>query len=79
MMSSWQICLLLVFFVSLGCQDGSKSQSKPTGTPTDPVEVCEKHAQVCRFDGAQLGVCVQNKDSSQCESDKPCLVCVPQH
>ncbi|MEO8705367.1 MAG: hypothetical protein ABI867_35315 [Kofleriaceae bacterium] len=40
---------------------GSSSTAKPSGTTSDPVETCEKVADVCRLDGAKLGVCVQSK------------------
>lgn len=44
---------------------------KPSGTAADPVEVCEKSAQVCRFDGAKLGVCDWQADGK--------LACTSQH
>ncbi len=45
--------------------------TKPSGTTSDPVEVCEDLAQVCRFDGAKLGVCSRQNDGT--------LACVSQH
>ena len=50
----------LVFSALAGCgDDGETSTRKAAGTPTDLVEVCERPADVCRLDGAKLGVCVQ--------------------
>ena len=51
---------------------GPSGTSKPTGTTADPVEVCERVADVCRIDKAKLGVCTQGRDSSR-------LVCASQH
>jgi len=47
--------LLLV----LGCGPGGSRT--PTGTPNDPVEVCTRVADVCRYDKAKLGVCTQRQ------------------
>jgi hypothetical protein len=52
-------------------KDGSES-SKPTGTSADPVQVCERLADVCRIDKARLGVCTSRKSG-------PGLACAPQH
>lgn len=54
----------------LGC--GPDKPGKPAGTTSDPVEVCEESAQVCRFDGAKLGVCTR-RDSGDG------LFCASQH
>jgi hypothetical protein len=43
---------------------GSSPTAKPSGTTSDPVELCEKVADVCRLDGAKLGVCVHAKSGS---------------
>jgi hypothetical protein len=51
-------CLILV----AAC--GSSSTAKPTGTTSDPVEVCEKVADVCRLSGPKLGVCAPAKSGS---------------
>jgi hypothetical protein len=59
-------CLWIVLV--LACGPGN---SKPTGTTSDPVEVCERVADVCRIDKAKLGVCTQGRGSA--------LVCVSQH
>ena len=34
-------------------------RDKPAGTSADPVEVCERVADVCRIDRARLGVCIR--------------------
>ena len=64
-MSRW-LCLMLV----VAC--GPSRDSKPTGTTSDPVEVCERIADVCRIDKAKLGVCEQQRGGSG-------LVCASQH
>ncbi|MBK9034714.1 MAG: hypothetical protein IPL61_26190 [Myxococcales bacterium] len=51
---------------------GPGSSAKPTGTPTDPVAVCERVADVCRLDGNRLGVCVHRPGSAG-------LACASQH
>lgn len=73
---------LVAFLVMalLGCSgSGSTEQAKPTGTPTDPVEVCERVADVCRLDGAKLGVCVEGQPDTDCEGRRPCFLCADQH
>ena len=50
---------------------GPSGNSKPTGTTSDPVEVCERVADVCRINKAKLGVCTQGRGSG--------LVCTSQH
>jgi hypothetical protein len=62
-------CLLLLL-VACGTGDVDKSK-KPAGTMSDPVEVCEKVADVCRIDKAKLGVCTQGRSAK--------LVCASQH
>ena len=49
--------LALLFLVACS----TSRSSKPTGTTNDPVEVCERVADVCRIDKAKLGVCTQAK------------------
>jgi hypothetical protein len=62
----------------LGCPPPpSTSGGKPTGTPTDPVKVCEEIGDVCVMGGAQLGVC--NKSTAACPGPDPCFTCMPQH
>jgi hypothetical protein len=53
-----------------GC--GPSAPHKPTGTPTDPVEKCERAVDVCKYDGSQLGVCGKAMSGSG-------FACVPQH
>jgi hypothetical protein len=62
-------CLGLLVVIACGSGGGS---SKPTGTTNDPVEVCERLADVCRIDKAKLGVCTQRRGGSG-------LVCASQH
>lgn len=63
-----------------GCKSGKSRDHKPTGSPTDPVSECEKPAQVCKYKGSQLGVCVAKpRSDASCEGESPCFVCVPQH
>jgi hypothetical protein len=59
-------------FLLAACGSGSSTNSKPAGTMADPVEVCEKVADVCRLDKAKLGVCVTKKTGQG-------LVCASQH
>lgn len=54
------------------CACGPGGSSKPAGTTNDPVEVCERVADVCRIDKAKLGVCTQNRSGSG-------FVCASQH
>jgi hypothetical protein len=70
------LCLLITACANSG------DPPKPTGTPTDPVETCERITDVCRLDGAKLGVCVKSEASPpppSCEGKTPCLVCMSQH
>ena len=60
----------LVFLVACGSSDDPKA--KPAGTMSDPVDVCEKVADVCRIDKAKLGVCTQSRTTDR-------LVCASQH
>jgi hypothetical protein len=64
-MSRWLCMVLLV-----AC--GPSGNTKPAGTTSDPVEVCERVADVCRIDKAKLGVCTQERGGSA-------LVCASQH
>jgi hypothetical protein len=64
----WLAMLVACGLAVWGC--GPDSQ-KPSGTTSDPVEVCEDIAQVCRFDGAKLGVCTRQTDGG--------LACISQH
>ena len=71
---------LLAACSSSGSPSGGQ---KPAGTPTDPVLVCERLADVCRQGGgSQLGVCTApaaNTSPAACEGRKPCLICMSQH
>jgi hypothetical protein len=60
---------LSLLFV-IGC--GPSGSHKPAGTTSDPVERCERAADVCRIDKAKLGVCTQRAGSAE-------LVCASQH
>ena len=77
------IRVLGIAFLALwvACDRGDTDKApKPTGTPTDPVEVCERVADVCRLDGAKLGVCVEaTPGAAACQGKSPCFVCQSQH
>jgi hypothetical protein len=62
------VCLLLLF---TACGETTK-KGKPAGTSSDPVEVCERIADVCRIDKAKLGVCTQKRGNDG-------FVCASQH
>jgi len=51
---------------------GPSGDREPAGTTADPVEVCERVADVCRIDKAKLGVCTQQRSGSG-------FVCASQH
>ena len=63
------MCRVLGVLLVVACGSGS---GKPAGTTNDPVEVCEKVADVCRIDKAKLGVCTQKRGGSG-------FVCASQH
>jgi hypothetical protein len=72
--------LSVVLFALVACKGGTGGEHKPTGTPTDPVTTCERPAQVCKYKGSQLGVCVSKQSSDpDCKDRSPCFVCAPQH
>ena len=54
--------VLLLLVVGVAC--GETKKTKPAGTSSDPVEICERVADVCRIDKAKLGVCTQKRDGS---------------
>lgn len=62
---------LLLLLVACGTGDDGKAK-KPAGTMHDPVEVCERVADVCRIDKAKLGVCTQRRSGNG-------LTCASQH
>lgn len=45
-----------VLFLAVACGPESAGDAKK-GTISNPVEVCERFGDVCRIDGARLGVC----------------------
>jgi hypothetical protein len=62
-----------------GCPpEGDPGARRPAGTPTDPVDACERMGQVCRIDRARLGVCTDGPPGS-CPDGASCLRCVSQH
>ena len=73
---------ILAVLVACSSESAPRGESKPAGTPTDPVEVCEKMGDVCRLDGARLGVCTQPPAGSRpaaCAERDPCYLCTSQH
>ncbi|GAB4560758.1 MAG: hypothetical protein Tsb0020_07710 [Haliangiales bacterium] len=69
--------LLLLGCGALAACDGTsgatEQKKKPSGTMADPVEVCERIADVCRLNnGSQLGVCTPNSSGDS-------FICAPQH
>lgn len=79
-MRAWILAAALA--VTAACSSSGSGDDKPAGTPTDPVETCERIADVCRFDGPKLGVCIEappDKRPPRCSANEPCYVCQPQH
>lgn len=77
-----RLVLALGVLVALGCSGETTSNRSPAGTPTDPVEVCERLADVCRLETSKLGVCTQpmpGTEPASCAGRKVCLICAPQH
>lgn len=60
--------LALVLLVACG----PSGSAKPAGTTNDPVDTCERVADVCRIDKAKLGVCTQGTVGAG-------FVCASQH
>lgn len=54
----------------IACGEGGPR--KAAGTMNDPVDTCERVADVCRIDKAKLGVCTQKRAGSG-------FVCASQH
>jgi len=76
------VALIGAIACSSKSSESSSAQSKPAGTPTDPVLVCERVADVCRLDGSRLGVCTApsaGTSPAACEGRKPCFICMSQH
>jgi hypothetical protein len=75
--------MLMMTAVALGCSPSGSGgkERQPAGTPTDPVELCERLADVCRLDGSRLGVCIEvvGAAADRCAGQTPCLACVSQH
>lgn len=70
------------WLAACGSSSDSSVERKPTGTPTDPVLVCERVADVCRLDGSRLGVCVAppaGTGPEECAGRSPCFTCMSQH
>ncbi|MEZ4368932.1 MAG: hypothetical protein R2939_22025 [Kofleriaceae bacterium] len=65
------VCVGVTAAVAVGCR-GEPSHRPPTGTLSDPVEVCTRLADVCRIDAAKLGICSQDRTGAK-------LVCASQH
>ena len=51
---------------------GPTSTSKPSGTASDPVAICERVADVCRLDKSRLGVCTARSGTTG-------FACMSQH
>lgn len=71
----------IAFVLLLSAACSSSKGRKPEGTPTDPVEVCERVADVCLLEkaGAKLGVCVEAPSPEPCKGRVPCFTCMSQH
>jgi hypothetical protein len=81
---------LLALSGLLGCTSGAgQAEREPTGTPTDPVDVCRRAGDVCRMGGSRLGVCnpvPAETRPAACAADAKgpapeagCFVCMSQH
>jgi len=76
------LSLSLLLAMSCSSSPPGSGEAKPAGTPTDPVEVCERLADVCRIDGAKLGVCTApgpGPAPAACAGHDPCYICASQH
>ena len=77
-----RVFLVIAVAMAAACGPSGQTNSKPTGTPTDPVLVCERIADVCRLDDSRLGVCIQppaGPPPESCAGRSPCFICTPQH
>lgn len=63
---------LLASPFAAGCSPDRDPNAKPKGTLADPVEVCERLADVCRIDESRLGVCEKRPSGAG-------MFCAPQH
>lgn len=76
------IALAAMALLAACSSSSDSSDRKPTGTPTDPVLVCERVADVCRLDGSRLGVCTAppaGTTPEECAGRSPCFTCMSQH
>ncbi len=64
-----RVAAIVSVLVLAGC---GPDRSAPAGNTSDPVEVCTESAQVCRYDGAKLGVCTRTETGDG-------LFCASQH
>jgi hypothetical protein len=74
--------LVLALAAAIGCSSSGSTDRKPGGTPSDPVDVCERLGDVCKLDTSRLGVCNQPPAGSPptvCAGREPCFICVSQH
>jgi hypothetical protein len=77
-----RLAMALGLLAVAACNPSGSSERKPTGTPGDPVDVCERLADVCRLDSSRLGVCIApppGNPPASCEGRDPCFICAPQH
>jgi hypothetical protein len=64
-MTCYGACVRWLIAISMSLAScGPSTNSKPSGTSSDPVLTCERIADVCRLDGSRLGVCVQARNGS---------------
>lgn len=76
------IVKVLVFVGAVACSSSGSSDRKPAGTPSDPVDVCERMGDVCKLDASRLGVCNDppaGTTPAACAAREPCFICVSQH
>lgn len=84
MVRGLMVCIAVALWLLAACSssDSTPAQRKPTGDTHDPVEVCERVGDVCRLDGARLGVCNQppaGASPQACAGRDPCFLCMSQH
>lgn len=64
--------VIVALLAAAACGPDTSAPAKPAGTPTDPVDVCERAADVCRLDDSRLGVCTPDKSGTT-------FTCMSQH
>ena len=78
-----RVSFALLLLAALSACDGEPSAAKEAaGTPADPVTVCKRAADVCRYQGAKLGVCTiadKGAQGATCAASGQCFICAPQH